>query len=54
MIKKLLSFVLFSSIVLANGVAIIDAENGTYLDLTSSEVQVNMDSLYPEPPMLLL
>lgn len=44
MIKKLLSFVLFSSIVLANGVAIIDAENGTYLDLTSSEVQVNVES----------
>ena len=44
MIKNLIFTLVFSGIVFANGVAIIDAEDGTYLNLTSSEVQVNVKS----------
>jgi flagellar hook assembly protein FlgD len=44
MIKILLIIFLLSGFILANGVAIIDAETGTYLNLVNSEVQVNVKS----------
>ncbi|MBN1408944.1 MAG: VWA domain-containing protein [Calditrichaceae bacterium] len=44
MIKVLLVILLFSGIILANGVAIIDAESGTFLDLIESNIQVNVEN----------
>ncbi len=44
MIKILLIVLLFSGFILANGVAIIDAEAGTYLKLVRSEIQVDVES----------
>ena len=44
MIKTILISLMISGVVLANGVAIIDAENGTCLNLVNSEVDVNVES----------
>lgn len=44
MIKNLLLILTLSGTILANGVAIIDGESGTYLTLTNSEIQVDVES----------
>ncbi len=44
MFKILLIIILLSGYIFANGVAIIDAETGIYLNLVNSEIQVNVES----------
>jgi Ca-activated chloride channel homolog len=44
MIKILPIIFLISGILLANGVAIVDAESGTYLKLIESDIQVNVEN----------
>ncbi|MEJ2052887.1 MAG: VIT domain-containing protein [Calditrichaceae bacterium] len=44
MIKFLLVFYILTGVILANGVAIINGEEGIYLKLVNSEIEVNVES----------